>query len=266
MLVDEIADAFIKKSDSVAPDVLQMILDETYVYVIAQDMFSKLNSARIDRTKADIETVGDSVISAAPLIDDKLNLVGVLVDVPTSGMTLEDVLNTVKFSYQVPDDDAPAVAASKTPGAGSSSSAIDLIDDDDEDRSVPPSVSPSVPPSKKRKIDSDASSDTSTTPAMSSPIIGGKAKLTNFQILGSPQLKATLDALGNHKTNRIKVSDAVVFKDEIEKFLNVLKLDELKAAAGRRDIDKNQNKPDLIDDIAGEICQFAVNRLNNGRV
>lgn len=257
-LVDEIADAFIKKSDSVADNVLQMILDETYVYVIAQDMFSKLNSAKIDRTKADIETVGDSVISAAPLIDDKLKFVGVLVDVPTSGMTLEDVLNTVKFSYQVPDDDAPAVAASKTPGAGSSSSAIDLIDDDDEDRSVPPS--------KKRKIDSDASSDTSTTPAMSSPIIGGKAKLTNFQILGSPQLKATLDALGNHKTKRIKVSDAVVFKDEIEKFLNTLKLDELKAAAGRRDIDKNQNKPDLINDIAEEICQFAVNRLNNDRV
>lgn len=261
-LADDVADAFIKKSDSIALDVQEMLEDGTYVYVIAQHVFSKLNLASIDRTKVDIETEGDSVISAAPLINDNLNFVGVLVDVPTSGQTLEDVLNTVKFIYQVPDDDASAVAASKTPGAGSSSSAIDLIDDDAEDRSVPPSV----PLSKKRKIDSDVSSDASTTPAMSSPIIGGKAKLTNSQILGSAKLKATLDALGNHKTKRIKVSDAVVFKDEFDKFLNMLKLDVLKEVAGRMDIDKNQNKPGLIDDIAGEICQFAINKLNDGRV
>lgn len=277
-LVDEIPDAFIKKSDSIAPDVLQMILDGSHVGVIAQHVFSKSNAAKHDRATADIEIDGDNVFSAAPL-DDHLNFVGLLLDVPTAGMTLDGALNSVRFHYQVPDgDDAPATAAaatSKTSGAGSSSSAIDLLDDDeDEDPVPPPKTSANA---KKRKADramidtavpsdaSSASAPTTTHPsAVGSPVVGGKAKLSNQQILGSPQLKATLDALGTNK--RIKVSDAVVFKSEIEKVLNMFKLDELKAAAKRMDVDTNQNKPELIDDMSGEICQFAVNKLNSGRV
>lgn len=277
-LVDEIPDAFIKKSDSIAPDVLQMILDGSHVGVIAQHVFSKSNAAKHDRATADIEIDGDNVFSAAPL-DDHLNFVGLLLDVPTAGMTLDGALNSVRFHYQVPDgDDAPAKAAaatSKTSGAGSSSSAIDLLDDDeDEDPVPPPKTSANA---KKRKADramidtavpsdaSSASAPTTTHPsAVGSPVVGGKAKLSNQQILGSPQLKATLDALGTNK--RIKVSDAVVFKSEIEKVLNMFKLDELKAAAKRMDVDTNQNKPELIDDMSGEICQFAVNKLNSGRV
>ena len=280
-LVDEIPDAFIKKSDSIAPDVLQMILDGSHVNVIAQYVFSKSNAAKHDRATADIEIEGDNVFSAAPL-DDHLNFVGLLLDVPTAGMTLDGALNSVRFHYQVPDGDAPAGAAaaaaavtSKTPGAGSSSSAIDLIDDDEEDV-PPPKTSANA---KKRKADqamidtavpsdassvrSDASAPNTTRPsAVGSPVVGGKAKLTNQQILGSPQLKATLDVLSNNK--RIKVSDAVVFKNEFEKVLGMFKLDELKAVAGRMDVDKNQNKPEIVDEMAGEICQFAVNKLNNG--
>jgi len=279
----EIPKAFIK-SYSIAPDVLQMIKDDSYVSVIAADhVFTKLNAAKHDRTTADIEIEGDNVFSAAPL-NDALNFVGLLLDVPTAGMTLEGFLNSVKFHYQVPDGDAPiaaaaaaAAATSKTPGAGSSSSAIDLLDDDEDEDPVPPSKTSAN--AKKRKADqamimtavpsdaasvrSDASAANTTRPsAVGSPVVGGKAKLTDQQILGSPQLKATLDVLSNNK--RIKVSDAVVFKNEIEKVLGMFKLDELKAVAGRMDVDKNQNKPDLIDEMAGEICQSAVNKLNNG--
>ena len=209
---------------------------------------------------------------------------GLLLDVPTAGMTLEGALNNVRFHYLVPDDDAPAAAAaaasaSKTPGAaGSSSSAIDLLDDDEDEDPVPPSKT-SAANAKKRKavqdmintavpsdaasVRSDASAANTTRPsAVGSPVVGGKAKLTDQQILGSPQLKGTLDLLSANK--RIKVADAVVFKNEIEKVLGMFKLDELKAVAGRMDVDKNQNKPEIVDEMAGEICQFAVNKLNNG--
>ena len=278
-LVDEIPDAFIKKSDSVAPDVLQMILDGSHVNVLAQHVFSMQNAAKHDRATAQIEIEGDNVFSAAPL-DDHLNFVGILLDVPTAGMTLQGALNSVRFHYQVPDGDAPAAAAaaatSTTPSGGSSSSAIQVSDDDDDEDPVPP---PKTTNAKKRKADqamintavpsdaasvrSDASAPNTTRPsAVGSPVVGGKAKLSNHQILGSPQLKATLDALGNNK--RIKVSDAIVFKSEFEKVLNMFKLDELKAVAKRMDVDTNQNKPELIDEMSGETCQFAVNKLNNG--
>ena len=285
-LIDEVPDAFIKKSDLIAPDVLQMILDESHVFFIAQYVFTKLNAAKHDRTTADIEIEGDNVFSSAPLkpLGDHLNFMGLLLDVPTAGMTLEGALNNVRFHYLVPDDDAPAAAAaaasaSKTPGAaGSSSSAIDLLDDDEDEDPVPPSKT-SAANAKKRKavqdmintavpsdaasVRSDASAANTTRPSVvGSPVVGGKAKLTNQQILGSAQLKATLDVLGNNK--RTKVSDAAVFKNEIEKVLWMFKLDVLKTVAGRMDVDKNQNKPDLIDEMAGEICQSAVNKLNNG--
>ena len=282
----EIPKAFIK-SYTIAPDVLQMIKDDSYVSVIAADhVFTKLNAAKHDRTTADIEIEGDNVFSSAPLkpLGDHLNFMGLLLDVPTAGMTLEGALNNVRFHYLVPDDDAPAAAAaaasaSKTPGAaGSSSSAIDLLDDDEDEDPVPPSKT-SAANAKKRKavqdmintavpsdaasVRSDASAANTTRPSVvGSPVVGGKAKLTNQQILGSAQLKATLDVLGNNK--RTKVSDAAVFKNEIEKFLWMFKLDVLKTVAGRMDVDKNQNKPDLIDEMAGEICQSAVNKLNNG--
>lgn len=277
-LIDEIPDAFIKKSDSIAPDVLQMILDGTYVYVIAQHVFSKSNAAKHDRTTADIEIEGDNVFSAAPL-DDHLNFVGLLLDVPTAGMTLDGALNSVRFHYQVPDGDAPAAAAaavtSKSPGAGSSSSVIELSDDDEggvpphktsanaKKRKAAQAMIDTAVPSDAASVRSDASASNTTRPsAMGSPVVGGKAKLTDQQILGSPQLKATLDVLSNNK--RIKVSDAAVFKNEVEKVLGMFKLDELKAVAGRMDVDKNQNKPEIVDEMAGEICQFAVNKLNNG--
>lgn len=279
-LIDEIPDAFIKKSDLIAPDVLQMILDGSHIFFIAQYVFTKLNAAKHDRTTADIEIEGDNVFSAAPL-NDALNFVGLLLDVPTAGMTLERFLNAVRFHYRVPDgdDDASATAAaaaatSKTPGAGSSS-AIELSDDDEGD--VPPhktsanakkrkaaqAMIDTAVPSDAASVRSDASASNTTRPsAVGSPVVGGKAKLTDQQILGSPQLKATLDVLSNNK--RIKVSDAAVFKNEVEKVLGMFKLDELKAVAGRMDVDKNQNKPEIVDEMAGEICQFAVNKLNNG--
>jgi hypothetical protein len=284
-LVNEIPDAFIKKSDSIAPDVLQMILDGSHVGVIAQYVFSKSNAAKHDRATADIEIKGDNVFSAAPL-GDRLNFVGLLLDVPTAGMTLDGALNSVRFHYQVPDgDDAPATAAaatSKTSGAGSSSSAIDLLDDDeDEDPVPPPKTSANA---KKRKADramintavpsdassvrSDASAPTTTHPsAVGSPVVGGKAKASNLQILGSPELKATLDALVG-KRLKTTCNCAAMYHNKFMDTLKKYTRKELQPLAERMEVNKYQTKTksELVKDIATETCQFAVNELNNGRV
>ena len=269
-LIDEIPDAF-KKSDLIAPDVLQMILDESHVFFIAQYVFTKLNAAKHDRTTADIEIEGDNVFSSAPLkpLGDHLNFMGLLLDVPTAGMTLEGALNNVRFHYLVPDDDAPAAAAaaaatSKTPGAaGSSSSAIDLLDDDEDEDPVPPSKTSAN--AKKRKavqdmintavrsdaasVCSDASAANTTRPsAVGSPVVGGKAKATtNAQIL-----KATLEGLVDNKrkapleegvgNKRIRISDAIVFKSEIEKVLNRFTKEVLNPVAGHMKVDNAQKK------------------------
>lgn len=282
-LVDEIPDAFIKKSDSIAPDVLQMILDGSHVGVIAQHVFSKSNAAKHDRATADIEIQGDNVFSAAPL-DDRLNFVGLLLDVPTAGMTLDGALNSVRFHYQVPDGDAPAAAAaaatSKTPGASSSSSAIDLLDDDEDEDPVPPpktsanakkrkavqAMINTAVPSDASSVHSDASAPNTTRPsAVGSPVVGGKGKLSNQQILGSPQLKTTLDALVG---KRMKVSDPVnmVYHNKFVDTLKKLTRTELQELAERMEVNKYQNKSELAKDIATETCQFAVNELNDGRV
>lgn len=211
--------AFIK-SYWVAPDVLQMIKDDSYVTVIADHVFTKLNAAKHDRaTAADIEIEGDNVYSSAPLkpLGDHLNFRGLQLGVIAPGMTLEGALNNVRFHYQIPDDDAPAAAAaaaaaSKTPGAaGSSSSAIDLRSDEEDEAHVPP------PNPNKRKA-------------------------------------------------TIEVAHVVVkvFKNEFEKALNMIKLDDLRPVARRLHLDQNQNKPEVVADISEEICQFAVNKLNNG--
>jgi hypothetical protein len=284
--VTQLTDGFITKSDSIADEVMQTFYEETHVFVIARDMFTKWNKAKNDRTTAQVEINDDMITSSAPL-NDYLDFLGVNVDIPTAGMTLEQALDKVKFLYQIPSDGPPAATAaaaaaatSKTPGAGSSSSAIDLLDDDeDEDRVPPPKTSANA---KKRKADqamintavpsdassvrSDASAPTTTHPsAVGSPVVGGKAKSSNLQILGSPELKATLDALVG---KRLKVSDPVnmVYHNKFVDTLKKLTRTELQDLAERMEVNKYQNKSELAKDIATETCQFAVNELNDGRV
>ena len=295
MILKEFKD-FIGQKAPMANDVLQMILDGSHVVPIAKHVVTMQNAAENDRTTAnvDIDDDGINVTSDAPLGDDYLIFVGVFVDVPTKTMTLQDTLNTVKFRYQIRDNApatgaaaAAAAATSKTPGAGSSSSAIDLLDDDEDEDPVPPPKT-SAANAKKRKADqamintmintavpsdaasvrSGASAPNTTRPsAVGSPVVGGKAKLSNLQILGSPELKSTLDALVG---KRMKVSDPVnmVYHNKFVDTLNKLTRPQLQEVAERMgmEVNKNQLKGKLAKDIATETCQFAVNELNDGRV
>ena len=260
----DITAAFIEKRDSIAPEVLQTFVEGTHVFIIAQYVYSMLNAAKIDRATANLDMDDYMIYSAAPL-EDYLVFVGVQVNIPTAGMTLQEALNTMTFVYKVPDGDELVAPASAAPhAAGSSSSAINLLDDDDED-----------PPNKKRKLEdmiakavpsyassvrSDASVPATTHPSVvGSPVVGGKAKATNLQILGNP-----------HK--RVCISDSDIFSDilrqEIVETLKKSPRPLLQEVAGRMEVNKYQNKNELANNIAEETFKLAVkkfNKLNNGR-
>lgn len=259
--------AFIEKSDSIAPEVLQTFLEGTHVFIIAQYVYSKLNAAKIDRATANIDIDDDIIFSFAPL-DDYADFIGVQVDIPTAGMTLQEALNSVIFVYKLPDGDAlaaPAAPASAPPhAAGSSSSAIIEIDDDDED---PPKSDPPKSSNKKRKLEdmiakavpsnassirSDASVPATTHPSVvGSPVVGGKAK-ANLQILGSPhQPEATPDA-----------SDSAIYKSVFVDTLINFSRPQLQEVAERMGMSKNQKKNALANDIAEETCKLGVKKLN----
>lgn len=272
--VTQVTDAFISKSDSIADEVMQTFCEETHVFAIAKNLFSKWNMAKIDRTTAQVEIDDDLITSSAPL-DDHLDFMGVNVDIPTAGMTLEEALDKVKFLYQLRADDPPAAAAAASAAAsasagaasgvaGSSSSAIDLIDEDEDEDPVPPSEASAKGKADatmiNRAVPSDASASTTAHPSVvGSPVVGGKAKA----VADAKVLSVTLGSLAK---KRIRVSDTAVFKNEFKRTLNHFSLKELKVVAGHIGVDKNQNKPELVHDIATEICQLAANKLNNGTV
>jgi hypothetical protein len=264
----DITAAFIEKSDSIAPEVLQTFLEGTHVFIIAQYVYSKLNAAKIDRATANLDIDDNMIYSAAPL-EDYLVFVGVQVDIPTAGMTLQEALNTMTFVYKVPDGDELVAPASAAPhAAGSSSSAINLIDDDDEDppkssnkkRKLEDMIAKAVP-SYASSVRSDASVPATTHPSVvGSPVVGGKAKATNLQILGSPhQLKATMDALSDQ---RVRLPDSDILMEEFVETLKKFTRPLLQEVADRMGVNKYQNKNELAKDIAEETFKLADKKLN----
>jgi hypothetical protein len=265
----DITAAFMEESDSIAPEVLQTFLEGTHVFIIAQYVYSKLNAAKIDRATANLDMDDNMIYSAAPL-EDYLVFVGVQVDNPTAGMTLQEALNTMTFVYKVPDGDELVAPASAAPhAAGSSSSAINLIDEDppkssNKKRELEDIIAKAVP-SYASSVRSDASVPATTHPSVvGSPVVGGKAKATNLQA-------TNLQILGNpHK--RVCISDSDIFSDilrqEIVETLKKSPRPLLQEVAGRMEVNKYQNKNELANNIAEETFKLAVkkfNKLNNGR-
>ena len=284
-LSEQIEEAF-KEGHLIATEDLEKYDKKQHVPEIAQDVFCKMEAAKVKPAAANMQKSGDLITSKAPINGTIAPLIflTVMLDTFKPGMTLKAVLNSATFLYQRGDTaDAPAAptatptvptaaptsATSEAASAAGSSSSVIHIDDDDEAMPSPP------PMARKRKNTIDAAvpsdsggaysihSDTSKHASFVSFPVGGKAKMTDHQIFTNPQLKKTIKAL------KFATAEKTAVAEEIVDLLYLSNKEYLvQKIAKRKNIPVNQadSKADIIAVITEELVQGITNKINNGRV
>lgn len=265
----------------IATEDLEKYAKGQHVPEIAQDVFCKMEAAKVKPAAANMQKSGNLITSKAPINGTIAPLIflTVMLDTFKPGMTLKAALNSATFLYQLGDTadapvaptaapTAPTAATSEAASAAGSSSSVIHLEDDDE---------PSPPPmARKRKNTIDAAvpsdsggaysvhSDTSVhASVVSFPVVGGKAKMTDHQILTKPQLKETIKALN------LATAEKTAVAEEMVALLNLSSKDYLvHKIAKRKSIPVNQadSKAEIIAIITEELVQGITNKINNGRV